>query len=337
MIVIASIHQPSTATFELFDRLLLLSDGQTCYNGDLQSIKPYFETIGNSVPLYVNPAEYLLDLTSADFSADSTSAENRITALHSAWLASTTQKELSQLLTRPPSQEKIPPIQLASTRPSFPTTLLTLLHRSLTKSIRDPLPYGIRVAMYLGLALMMATIWLRLPATQSSIPAFTTAIFFGSAFMSFMAVAYVPSYLEDRATFIKERANGLYGATAFTVANFLIGLPFLFLISVLFSLVVYWAIGLRDGGGAWLLWTVWLFLDLVAAESLVVLVSSLLPNFVVALAVTAFANGLWMSVGGFLVSPETLNPFWRYVFHYIDYVSLHRRLLTEHGGNADVS
>lgn len=65
----------------------------------------------------------------------------------------------------------------------------------------------------------------------------------------------------------------------------------------------------------------WLFLDLLAGESLVVLMASLFPNFVVALALTAFANGLWMSVGGFLVSPKILNPFWRYVFHYIDYVS----------------
>lgn len=45
--------------------------------------------------------------------------------------------------------------------------------------------------------------------------------------MSFMAVAYVPAFLEDRATFTKERANGLYGATAFMIANFLIGLPYL--------------------------------------------------------------------------------------------------------------
>lgn len=28
-----------------------------------------------------------------------------------------------------------------------------------------------------------------------------------------------------------------------------------------------------------------------------------------------------MSTGGFLVPPQTLNPFWRYVFHYIDYQS----------------
>lgn len=45
--------------------------------------------------------------------------------------------------------------------------------------------------------------------------------------MSFMAVAYVPAFLEDRATFTKERANGLYGVTPFMVSNFLIGLPYL--------------------------------------------------------------------------------------------------------------
>jgi ABC-2 type transporter len=60
-------------------------------------------------------------------------------------------------------------------------------------------------------------------------------------------------------------------------------------------------------------------LDLVAAESLVVFLSSLMPIFVIALAATAFTNGLWMSVNGFMVPPGTLNVFWRYAFHYIDY------------------
>jgi hypothetical protein len=63
----------------------------------------------------------------------------------------------------------------------------------------------------------------------------------------------------------------------------------------------------------------WLFLDQVAAESLVVLVSAIFPNLVISLALVAFANGLWMSVGGFLVSTTILNVFWKYVFHYIDY------------------
>ena len=88
--------------------------------------------------------------------------------------------------------------------------------------------------------------------------------------MSFMAVAYVPAFLEDRAMFVKERANGLYGPTAFLLSNFLTGLPFLFLISVLFSVVSYWLINMQPTATAFFTWIMWLFLDLIAAESLVV-------------------------------------------------------------------
>lgn len=152
--------------------------------------------------------------------------------------------------------------------------------------------------------------------------------------MSFMAVAYVPAFLEDRATFAKERANGLYGATPFMVSNFLIGLPFLcmypcrqivikltrsVLIAILFSIISYWLSNFQPTAVAFFTWVMWLFLDLLAAESLVVFVSAIFPNFVISLALVAFANGLWMSVGGFLVTPTILNPFWKYVFHYIDY------------------
>ncbi|KAL1966735.1 hypothetical protein VTN77DRAFT_3932 [Rasamsonia byssochlamydoides] len=91
------------------------------------------------------------------------------------------------------------------------------------------------------------------------------------------------------------------------------------LISILFSLISYWLSNFQPTAPAFFTWVLWIFLDLVAAESLVVFVTAVFPNFVIALALVAFANGLWMSVGGFLVSPTILNPFWRDVFHYIDY------------------
>ena len=142
-----------------------------------------------------------------------------------------------------------------------------------------------------------------LPRSSRQSSPFINAIFFGGAFISFMAVAYVPAFLEDRSTLVKERANGLYGATPFVIANVLIGLPYLFLIALLFSIPSYWLVNFQPTASAFFTYVLWLFLDLLAAESLVVLLSSIFPNFVVALALTAFANGLWMSVGGFLVSP----------------------------------
>lgn len=89
--------------------------------------------------------------------------------------------------------------------------------------------------------------------------------------------------------------------------------------SVIFSVITYFSTNFRPTATAFFTWVMWLFLDLLAAESLVVFVGSLAPNFVISLAIVAFANGLWMSVGGFLIPIPLLNVFWKYVFHYIDY------------------
>ncbi|KAJ5256056.1 hypothetical protein N7505_011207 [Penicillium chrysogenum] len=320
LLIIASIHQPSTTTFNLFDKLLLLSAGKTCYFGEISAVDSYFSGIGYPIPAQTNPAEFILDTVSSDFA--SSKEEDRVGVIQAAWANSSEAKSLErQVSERVGSTEK--PVNKASTeeqtRPGTVSITMALLHRSFVKSYRDVIAYGIRIAMYLGLAIMMGTMWLRLHPSQDSIQPFINAIFFGSAFMSFMAVAYVPAFLEDRATFTKERANGLYGVTPFIVSNFLIGLPYLFLISLLFSIVSYWLSNFQPTAEAFFTWVMWIFLDLVAAESLVVLMTSIFPNFVISLALVAFANGLWMSVGGFMVTQNILNPFWKYVFHYIDY------------------
>ncbi|KAJ5703555.1 hypothetical protein N7493_011480 [Penicillium malachiteum] len=336
---LARANNPSTTTFRLFDKLLLLSAGRTCYFGPVSNVDGHFGDIGHPIPSNTNPAEYLLDIVSSDFSTSKEDAEDRVEKIQNAWKKSTEGENLgrqvSERLHAEGQVEQVAVDDLA--RPGVAKIITALLHRSWIKSYRDVVAYGIRIVMYMGLSIMMGTVWLRLHPSQDYIQPFINAIFFGSAFMSFMAVAYVPAFLEDRATFAKERANGLYGATPFIIANFLIGLPFLckyhitrhiiqriadsspVLISILFSIVSYWLSNFQPTAEAFFTWVMWIFLDLVAAESLVVLVTSIFPNFVIALALVAFANGLWMSVGGFLVTPTILNPFWKYVFHYIDY------------------
>ncbi|KAL4878024.1 P-loop containing nucleoside triphosphate hydrolase protein [Aspergillus karnatakaensis] len=319
LIIIASIHQPSTTTFQLFDKLLLLSEGKSCYYGAVRDVPSYFASIGYPVPSHTNPAEFILDIVSSDFVSDKASTHNEAQTIQSAWTRSTESSRIRHISAELCEKGSKKVTVNEGSRPGLFWITFSLLHRLLIKSYRDVVAYGIRIAMYMGLAIMMGTVWLRLKTEQEYIQPYINAIFFGSAFMSFMAVAYVPAFLEDRATFTKERANGLYGALPFITANFIIGLPFLFLISILFSIISYWLSNFRPSAPAFFTWVMWLFLDLVAAESLVVLITSIFPNFVIALALVAFANGLWMSVGGFLVSPTILNPFWKYVFHYIDY------------------
>ncbi|KAL2069552.1 hypothetical protein VTL71DRAFT_14231 [Oculimacula yallundae] len=360
LIVIASIHQPSTSTCkfkissgyfddqgsqdctlsetkllmtvkqlffdlttdvyqdQMFDKLLLLSGGKPFYFGSVEGVEAHFVSLGFPMPFHTNPAEFILDLMNVDFANDGPIAQQQLHEMQMGWARSHKARDIATQICATSSLIEPPAISKPPSR-SFFTVVMTLVHRSFIKSYRDVVAYGIRMAMYIGLAIMMGTVWLRLESKQSDIQPYINAVFFGSAFMSFMAVAYVPSFLEDRLTFIKERANGLYGPTAFMLSNFIIGLPYLFMIAVVFSSIAYWLSNFQPTAQAFFTWVMWLFLDLLAAESLVVLVSSVAPVFVIALAVTAFANGLWMSVGGFLVPTKTLNVFWRYAFHYIDY------------------
>ncbi|PGH11181.1 hypothetical protein AJ79_05023 [Helicocarpus griseus UAMH5409] len=320
LIVIASIHQPSTVTFETFDKLLILSAGKTCYFGPCSEMKPYLDKAGHPMPPQINPAEFVLDLVNTDFASNQEQAQAQLRGIHEYWDNSNQSSQIEVEIQKVASiaeKHEIPSGSLQHA--SAVSTVFTLLHRLFIKSYRDVIAYGVRIIMYLGLAILVGTVWLRLGSGQENIQPFITALFFSSAFMSFMAVAYVPAFLEDRATFIKERANGLYGPLSFVISNFIIGIPFLFFITILFALVSFWLVNYQNTATGFFTFVMWLFLDLLAAESLVVLVSSIFPNFVIALALTAFANGLWMCVGGFMVSPTVLNVFWRYVFHYIDY------------------
>ncbi|POR37899.1 ABC transporter G family member 15 [Tolypocladium paradoxum] len=322
LIVVCSIHQPSSATFNLFDKLMLLAGGRTQFFGPVNDVLSHYESIGRQFPNHVNPAEFLLELVNIDFAQDKALAARRLQGLQQTWeiskLAKANHRAMAEAMENEHSGSGFK-VESVDKKPSLTSLTLTLLHRSFIKSYRDVVVYGIRFAMYTGLAVMMGTVWLRLDPMYTSIQPLINAIFFGSAFMSFMAVAYVPAFLEDRFQYVKEHQNGLYGAAPLIISNFLIGLPYLFLMSIIFSAISYWLSNFQPTPISFFTWVLWLFLDLVAAESLVVFMTSLFPNFVVSLALVAFANGLWMSVGGFMVPPTILNAFYKYVFHYWDY------------------
>lgn len=153
IIIIASIHQPSTTTFRLFDKLLLLSGGRTCYNGPVSNVDGYLERVGYPIPAHTNPAEFLLDICSADFGGKNDSSHDPVQDLQSAWKnspeAENLEREISQRIGSERENKVVAKDQLK--RPHFLRIVLTILHRLFIKSYRDVVAYGIRIVMYLGM------------------------------------------------------------------------------------------------------------------------------------------------------------------------------------------
>lgn len=152
-IIIASIHQPSTTTFQLFDQLLLLSAGRTCYFGTVAETEAYFRRIGHPIPSQTNPAEYLLDIVSSDFTNSKEEAQTRVERIQLAWAKATeanavTRKVAGRARMVESDSEKTSMQDLA--RPGAIRITAALLHRSFIKSYRDVVAYGIRIVMYMG-------------------------------------------------------------------------------------------------------------------------------------------------------------------------------------------
>lgn len=86
MLVIASIHQPSTNTLLLFDNVLLLSSGKTVYYGPPANSMRYFISLGHPPPPLLSPAEFMLELANTNFtSAGRFSIVDRVALLCKAW------------------------------------------------------------------------------------------------------------------------------------------------------------------------------------------------------------------------------------------------------------
>jgi ABC-type multidrug transport system ATPase subunit len=193
LIVIASIHQPSTKTFDLFDQVTLLSQGRVCFCGPRVSMPNYFSELDLEIPPLMNPAEHLLDLVNIDFtsrrhSSHPHNSHSRLARITTAWSRSPLSQRLSTSIaeiSHRPARHGMHLLRRTVPKPGYLKQTLVLLHRSWIKSYRDIVTYWVRVIMYLGLAIMMGTVWLRLSTEQKYIQAFVNAIVSELSFFSF--------------------------------------------------------------------------------------------------------------------------------------------------------
>ncbi len=75
------------------------------------------------------------------------------------------------------------------------------------------------------------------------------------------------------------------------MSHFLFELPFIFLIALVCSSTVYWLVGLFPDPNRFFIFVANLYLSLLVAESYMVIISAVIPYFIVGIAVGAFLNG----------------------------------------------
>ena len=81
--IIATIHQPSSETFYLFDDLMVLAEGRVVYYGTVENSVAYFARLGYQCPQYTNPADFFFMDILSDKSDEK--ADARVKPLLDAW------------------------------------------------------------------------------------------------------------------------------------------------------------------------------------------------------------------------------------------------------------
>ncbi|KAF6743949.1 P-loop containing nucleoside triphosphate hydrolase protein [Ephemerocybe angulata] len=347
MIVVASIHQPSLDTLSQFTTVVFLAEGKLCYSGGVNELDAFFDAWKRPVGRFINPADHAMNFLNTDFNA-SDSEKSRSTAVEDfrgilpllshtkEWTTEfqSSRDSCGDLIFGCPGRNTRGGYERQSGTGGYARSAYLDLggERSVKNYMRNLLAYGVRAGMYGGMGFMLATIWIRLGRKDSIINDRLSVHFYSVAFLAFVSTCTLTELanliLEERSVYYRESKNGLYSTLPFVLANTLVTIPFLFLCTVLFTVICYWAIGLNPGAAAFFRFLGFLFLAIFAAESQVVVVASLLPIFVAALAITAFLNGFWMSVGGYFIKARSLPRFWYYSFHFMDYQKYAFELLT---------
>jgi hypothetical protein len=224
--VMATIHQPSTETFNMFSHVLIMAKGQTVFFGDREDAISYFEGIGRPIPTHSNPSDIYLQMTNTDFLVDKAAGEKRVVDLIEAFACSENATQIGQAITASEAA-KTEVISSYGYSNSFVHQTSILMNRAFLNAAKNPLSYWVRVIMYVGLAFLMGTTWLRLGFEQSNVTNRMVSMYFSVAFLAFMSVAGIPAFLEERLVFMRERSNGLYGIESYLLSNFLVSIPFM--------------------------------------------------------------------------------------------------------------
>ncbi|XP_043696166.1 ABC transporter G family member 1-like [Telopea speciosissima] len=323
--VIASIHQPSSEVFELFHNLCLLSSGRTIYFGATSAANEFFALNGFPCPAQRNPSDHYLKTINKDFYEDIEqghgekilTTEETINILIESYKSSNTCQQLRNLVAVLSNKEGAA-LEKKGSQASFLTQCLVLTRRSFVNMNRDLGYYWFRFAIYILLCLSLGSVFYNIGYGAGSIQARCSILMFVASFITFMAISGFPSFAEDMKIFERERLNGHYGVGAFVISNTISSIPYLLLNSLVPGAIAYNLAGLRGGFGYFMYFGLVLFVCNMLVEGQMMVVASIVPNFLLGITIGAGIQGLMILNGGFFRLPNDLpKPFWKYPMYYV--------------------
>ncbi|XP_011022930.1 PREDICTED: ABC transporter G family member 5-like [Populus euphratica] len=330
--IILSIHQPGFRIVKLFNSVLLMANGSVLHHGTVDQLGVNLRTMGMQFPLHANVVEFALE------SIDTVQQQRKVLRQETQpqLLSSSTTKSrqkkvevgesrsgkftLQQLFqqSKVVDEESIDfgfdfPLGFANSR--LQETLI-LTHRFSKNIFRTKELFACRTIQMLISGLVLGSIFYNLKDDLTGAEERVGLFAFILTFLLSCTTEALPIFLQEREILMKETSCGSYRVSSYVIANGLVYLPFLLILAILFTIPLYWLVGLNPNFMAFMHFLLLIWLILYTANSVVVCFSALVPNFIVGNSVISGVMGSFFLFSGYFISKRGMPNYWIFM-HYI--------------------
>ncbi|KAG5396189.1 hypothetical protein IGI04_018003 [Brassica rapa subsp. trilocularis] len=320
--IVCTIHQPSIDIFEAFDELVLLkTGGRMIYTGPLgqhsSHVIKYFESIHGVAKIKdnYNPATWMLEVTSQSIE---TELNIDFAKIYNDSDLYTTNSELVKELSKPDP---------GSTDLHFNRTFAqswweqfkSCLWKMSLSYWRSPSYNLMRIFHTLFSSLIFGLLFWKQGHkidTQQNLFTVLGAIYGLVLFLGVNNCATALQYFEtERNVMYRERFAGMYSAFAYALAQLVTEVPYIFIQSAEFVIIIYPMIGFYASYSK-VLWCLYsMFCNLLCFNYVALFLISVTPNFMVAAILQSLFFVAFNLFAGFLIPKPQIPKWWVWLYY----------------------
>lgn len=318
---VISLLQPAPETYDLFDDIILLSDGQAVYHGPREHVLDFFESMGFKCPERKGVADFLQEVTSRKDQQQYWSRHDEpyryvpVREFAGAFQSFHVGQAMANELSVPFDKSKSHPAALTTS--NYGVNKKELLKANLARELllmkRNSFVYAFRSTQLVVMAFITMTLFLRTEMHRDSVTdggIYMGALFFGVVSVMFNGFSELAMTILKLPVFFKQRDLLLYPAWSYTIPMWILKIPIAFVEVAIWVFTTYYVIGFDPNVGRFFKQYLLLLLVNQMASALFRFIAALGRNMIVANTFGSFALAVLLLLGGFILSREDVKKWW---------------------------
>ncbi|KAB1204550.1 Pleiotropic drug resistance protein 1 [Morella rubra] len=318
---IISLLQPAPETYDLFDDIILLSDGQIVYQGPRENVLEFFEYMGFKCPERKGVADFLQEVTSRKdqgqywANKDEPWSYVSVQEFAEAFQSFHIGRKLGDELATPFDKSKGHPDALMTKKYGVSQKELfkACVSRELLLMKRNSFVYIFKISQLILMASLTMTLFLRTNMHRDTVAdggIYMGAMFFTIIIIMFNGFSELAMTLMKLPVFYKQRDLLFYPSWAYALPTWILKIPITLVEVAIWVAMTYYVIGFDPNIERFFKQFFLLLCINQMASGLFRLMGALGRNIIVANTFGSFALLVVLVLGGFVLSREDVPKWW---------------------------